>query len=736
MFKSPFGIQKLHIHDTIKFHIYDTIKFPINKAHKDGTFSRKLLQKGIAVLTAASVLAGSVLLGFGNPLPYAYAADGDSVEAYDNVAVPRTFQRFAGESRYETAVDISSKNWYEAYNVVLARGDSFPDALAGAVLANSAVIGGGPLLLTEPNRLRPEVLAELQRLNTSAVFILGGGGAISAKVENDLKSNGIQVYRIQGKDRYETAANIATTAVESSNRAFLASGNAFADALSISSYAASKGIPLLLTDTRKLPDSTLSALQKMGVSEITLIGGEGVISPAVAEQLKKAGYSVNRLSGPDRFGTNTAILNELDFDTKNMVFATGMDFPDALAGSVLAAKGNNPILLVPKDENKLLNTPTTTYLNNMRESVNNFYILGGWGVINYKVENIIRTGKINPRVTLQFWDGYASQQTYLNQIAYVPGNLTDYIDILVPNFAGALQADGSFAYRFSSSEIPKSLVSLGKSKGARVVPMVMGSGQIADGMLQDPVKRKTFADSVERLIKETNADGIFVDLESLSDDDEAGLTSLMQEIYSRLHPKGKLVMISVMSKTLCKDGLSSKGTNYTEWWYKEYNYRDLAKYTDYIQIMSYDKHYSTSAPGPIAPLDWVKDVMTYAVTEIPSEKILMGVPYYGRSWKSSDGGKWTSTAFGWAVATQTAEKFSATIGRKTTLTDPVGVPTFEYTDENGDKRTAYFDDRLSWSAKLDLLSEFNLGGIGGWSMIWINDISAPELYPLLKERMH
>jgi len=682
-------------------------------------------RKTIAAVAVASLLTSSLLGGIGSaPSPvYAQDAADSALPAFSDVAVPKSYQRFAGESRYETAVEISKKNWYEAYNVVLARGDSFPDALAGAVLANSGVVGG-PLLLTESKRLRPEVLQEMKRLNTSSVFILGGASALSPDVEKELTANGMQVYRIQGSDRYETAANIAVTALENSNKAFLASGNAFADALSISSYAASKGIPLLLTDTKKVPEATLRALQRLGVTDVTLIGGESVIGATVADQLTKTGYGVTRLSGDDRYKTNVSILDNLDFNTKKLVAATGLSFPDALAGSVLAAKENNPIVLVPKDENEISNTQTASYLNTIRANINNFFILGGASVINYKLENVVRTGKVNPRVSLQFWDGYSNRETYEKQLSYVPGNLSDCIHILVPNLAGEMQADGSFAYRFSSADTPKYLVSLGQSKGARVVPMVMSGGAAANAMLLDPAKRQVFADSVIRLVEETGADGILVDLETLADNTQEGLTSLMKDIYTRLHPKGKLVMISVMSRTSAT----------AEPWYNEYNYHDLGQVTDYVQIMSYDKHYSTSAPGPVAPVDWVRKVMAYAVTQIPSEKVLMGMPYYGRSWRSQGEG-WVSKAFGWAVATQTATQFGATITRETTLTDPIGVPTFKYVDENGYSRTAYFDDRLSWGVKLNLVDEFSLGGVGGWSMGWINEVSSPELYPLLKERM-
>jgi spore germination protein YaaH/putative cell wall-binding protein len=688
-------------------------KLKMNNHRKKQTTS--LVRKGIAALTLASFFTCSLFMGTEDALAPAYASDSSTT----------SFTRFAGETRYETAVEISSNNWDGASSVVLTRGDAFPDALAGAVLANSAVVGGGPLLLTESNRLRPEVLQEIQRLNASSVFILGGTGAISASVENALKANGLTTYRIQGKDRYETAANISTTSVENSTRAFLASGKVFADALSISSYAAANGIPLLLTDTQKVPAATLNALQKLGVTEITLIGGESAISASVANQLKTAGYTVSRLSDQDRYKTNVAILKNLPYNMDKMVVATGGSFPDALAGSVLAARNNNPILLVPKDENALLNTPTTAYLGSNRASVNNFFFLGGFDVISTAIQNIVRIGSTSSKISLQFWDGYANKTTYENQLSYVPGDLSDYIDILVPNLAGAVQADGSFAYRFSSAETPKYLVALGQSKGAQVVPMVMSSGSTADSVLQNATKRSTFVNSSLKLIAETNADGILVDMEALSESSEEGLTALMQDLYTRLHPQGKLVMVSVMSKT----------SETAQPWYDEYDYSDLAQYVDYVQIMSYDKHYSTSAPGPIAPLDWVREVIAYAVTEIPSEKILMGVPYYGRAWRT-EGSGWVSKVFGWAVATQTADQFCATISRETTLTDPIGVPTFKYVDESGYSRTAYFDDRLSWGEKLDIMDEYNLGGIGGWSMGWINEVSTPELYPLLKERIN
>jgi putative cell wall-binding protein len=627
--------------------------------------------------------------------------------------------RLAGDSRYLTAIEISKNNWFEAYNVVLARGDSFPDALAGAVLANSGAVRG-PLLLTEPNSLRADVLQEIQRLNASTVYILGGTGAVSGNVENALKAKGLHVVRIEGDDRYETAANITASAVVASSQAFIASGENYADALSISAYAAAQGIPLLLTPKNQIPTATLEALHKLGVGSITLIGGENAISAAAKKQLEDAGYMVSRLSGDDRFQTNIQIMNTYPFDLNKVFIATGLAFPDALAGSVLAAKNNNPVVLVPKKDSQINGSSTASYLEENRGTVKSFFILGGAGAVNNKIAYYLQNGVFSPRVSLQFWDGYASKSTYEQILSYVPGSLSDSVQILVPTLAGSVQANGSFAYSFPNSSTPQYLVSLGQSKGAQVVPMVQATGQTANAILLDQDKRKTFADSAEKLVRETGADGILIDLEALGDNTGAGLTALMQDIYGRLSPQGKLVIISVMAKTSAS-------------WYKMYDYHTLAQYADYIQIMSYDYAYAGSAPGPVAPLDWVKKVMNYAVTQIPSEQILMGVPYYGRAWKQTGSNTWTSQAWGEAKAFSMAARYGVSPTRETTPTDPVGIPTFRYKDESGALWTVYFDDSLSWQAKFSLIDQYDLGGVGGWSMGWITDVSSTDLYPLLQQ---
>lgn len=114
---------------------------------------------------------------------------------------------------------------------------------------------------------------------------------------------------------------------------------------------------------------------------MTLVGGTAVIKDSIEEQLSKLPQPVKvtaRYAGYDQYETNTAVLNQLSFDTSKVYVATGQNFPDALAGAALAGKSNTPILLIPSTQ---LGDSTTNYLNQRRASGSAFTIFGG-GVLS------------------------------------------------------------------------------------------------------------------------------------------------------------------------------------------------------------------------------------------------------------------------------------------------------------------------------------------------------------------
>ncbi|MCA0991276.1 cell wall-binding repeat-containing protein [Guptibacillus hwajinpoensis] len=275
--------------------------------------------------------------------------------------------RLSGEDRYETAIQVSQSGWEQSDYVVLARGDQFPDALAGAPLAYKM---DAPILLTGQKSLNKEVRAEIQRLGAKKVFILGGTGAVSNYVEYQIEGLDIDTERINGKDRFETAANIAARLGGSPEQAVVANGMDFPDALSVASYAARNGFPILLTEDDKLPKVTDRAIS--GIDHTIVAGGSGVVSEKVKDMLPDA----TRYAGKDRFATAATIATDLNPSAKVFV-ATGMDFADALAGSVLAAKENASILLVQPNK---LPKATEDAINELDAA--NFTITGGTGAVS------------------------------------------------------------------------------------------------------------------------------------------------------------------------------------------------------------------------------------------------------------------------------------------------------------------------------------------------------------------
>jgi len=292
---------------------------------------------------------------------------------FPKVASAIEMERISGKDRIQTAVEVAKKGWPNGSDVVvLARANDFPDALAGTPLAYQE---NAPILLTSSTYISSKTAQEIARLGASKVIILGGKGAISNSVEQHLNEEmDLAVQRISGQDRYETAANIAKE-LDAYDTAVVASGEDFPDALSISAYAAREGYPILLTTKGKLPSVSQKLVNE--TSKNYLIGGEGVISASVENAIS----SSKRVSGSDRFETSRAVADEFGREDADQLYvATGFDFADALAGSVLAAKTNDPLMLIEKNY-----VPNATKLFIDENGVKSFRILGGTGAIDQYV---------------------------------------------------------------------------------------------------------------------------------------------------------------------------------------------------------------------------------------------------------------------------------------------------------------------------------------------------------------
>ncbi len=317
-------------------------------------------------------------------------------------------QRLAGNNRTLTAIAVAEQGWPNgADTVVLTRDDDFPDALAGAPLAR---MNNAPILLTNSQTLSPETAQEITKLHPTKIIILGGEGVVSAAIKSTLDPT-YQTERIAGKDRFDTAAQIAQRVGNASGKVVIAYGMDYPDALAVSPWAAKNGVPILLSLTDSLPAFTDGALQQLKPSQTVVVGGSGVVSDAVMSTLPSA----KRYAGANRYETAADICNNLGasdgtkLDPSNVFVATGLNWPDALGGAALAGKNGNPIILA----GSTLDPKEADYIYSNYATVTKLTPLGGDGVVSADVANEIVYGCYNAYLK-KTYGGHSFGGTQLN----------------------------------------------------------------------------------------------------------------------------------------------------------------------------------------------------------------------------------------------------------------------------------------------------------------------------------
>ncbi|PSO47422.1 MAG: hypothetical protein BRC32_04425 [Actinobacteria bacterium QS_8_72_14] len=299
--------------------------------------------------------------------------------------------RIRGASRFHTAANIATQAFDQADVAHLATGTGYPDALAGSFAAGSV---DGPLLLSARDRLPRPTREALAALSVERVVIIGGTAAISQNVADELADAGYATDRVDGANRFQTASSVARRygrqqvgTVDGQRVAILATGAHFADALAAGPIAASARVPLLLTPRDRPADSVTTALGRLDIDKILLLGGSQAISPDVAGFYRDRGYDVERIGGPTLMDTaglvaDTAIA-DFNFTPQQVLLARGDAYPDALAASVYGATTGSPVMLSATSTE--LSGPTSQWLTRHCPDVASVTALGGVNAISQDV---------------------------------------------------------------------------------------------------------------------------------------------------------------------------------------------------------------------------------------------------------------------------------------------------------------------------------------------------------------
>lgn len=229
--------------------------------------------------------------------------------------------------------------------------------------------------------------------------------------------------------------------------------------------------------------------------------------------------------------------------------------------------------------------------------------------------------------------------------------------------------------------------------------------QIAVAVFNNPAAVDNLIDNIEQNILAKGMAGIDFDFEYLGADYAQDYVNLVARTRARLSPLGLTVTVALAPKTRAdQPGVLYQG----------HDYAGMGRAADYCLIMTYEWGYTYGEPMPVSPIANVRRVLEYAVSEIPPEKILMGLNNYGYDWTlpflqgESKAEKLTNYQ-----AAARAEYYGVPIQ----WDEAAMAPFFTYTDMAGRQHIVWFENEESWTARLQLARELGLAGVGIWNIM-------------------
>ncbi len=223
-------------------------------------------------------------------------------------------------------------------------------------------------------------------------------------------------------------------------------------------------------------------------------------------------------------------------------------------------------------------------------------------------------------------------------------------------------------------------------------------------ILNTPALWEIFFENILKEIEIYGYAGVDIDFEFIASSDSLKYAELVEYLKNRLNKYGYIIIAALAPKISAEQ----KGILY-----EGHNYIAIGSSANYAFIMTYEWGYTYGPPMAVAPIESVKKVLDYAVSEIASDKILMGVPTYGYDWTLpyiTDGPGAKSISNEQAVLT--ALNYGAEIQFDAFSQSPY----FYYTDENGNVHEVWFEDAKSALSKLRLIEMYGLAGCGYWNL--------------------
>jgi spore germination protein len=229
------------------------------------------------------------------------------------------------------------------------------------------------------------------------------------------------------------------------------------------------------------------------------------------------------------------------------------------------------------------------------------------------------------------------------------------------------------------------------------------SSDLARSILSSEVVQDRLLDNVVQTLRTKNYYGLDIDFEYVYPEDRELYNNFVRKAVEKLNPLGFSVTTALAPKISAEQvGLL----------YEAHDYPAHGRLVSHVILMTYEWGYTFGPPMAVAPLNAVKRVLDYAVTAIPSNKILMGIPNYGYDWTLPYQRGTRATTVSNVGAVNIAAREGAAIQYDKVSESPY----FNYYDNNGRQHVVWFEDARSIRAKLQTVNEYRLGGISYWTI--------------------
>ena len=233
------------------------------------------------------------------------------------------------------------------------------------------------------------------------------------------------------------------------------------------------------------------------------------------------------------------------------------------------------------------------------------------------------------------------------------------------------------------------------------------SSETAHALFTDPAVQDAFFQNMFSVLRGRRYYGVNLNLEYVYPFDRESYNVFLQKISQELHAKGYYLISTVAPKTSdSQSGLL----------YEAHDYAAHGKYCDRVVIMTYEWGYTYSSPQAVSPVNRMRQVLSYAVTRIPSGKLLMGFSNYGYDWRLPHRQGQPASV----ISNVAAQNLAASKYAEIKFDTAAQAPYFNYTAPDGVRHEVWFEDARSVRARLRLVSEFDLAGISYWTVNFQN----------------